>query len=334
MTGWARRPWSIALGLLAGALIAAMLVGTFGESVPARFEAASIELALPPDTQHTEGDRYAIPAPVTDRDRAGLPLVVDLALYEPSAHGFLPRPDGHGRKPRDLFVRRQDPARGPRIAVLLTEIGLDAAASKAALLTPGPVTLVVSPYAEFPADWARAARWFGHEALLEVPLQPARYPLEDAGPLALSPDKADVGAIHIILARAVGYLGVALEPGLFAANPQAFAPFAIELATRGLAVVALAPSGLGGVARDHGLPYLEAMGPIDAELAPAAIDEALARLASRAEAEGRAVGFGRPLPLTLARLALWQDTLSARGIALVGVGTLFDGDHSPSDLKR
>lgn len=47
MTGWARRPWSIALGLLAGALIAAMLVGTFGESVPARFEAASIELALP-----------------------------------------------------------------------------------------------------------------------------------------------------------------------------------------------------------------------------------------------------------------------------------------------
>ncbi|MDW8123186.1 MAG: divergent polysaccharide deacetylase family protein [Geminicoccaceae bacterium] len=333
LTGAHRRSRRLAAGLLIGSAIAAGILGLSVEKVPARIEIPSFDLPVAREQGPFEAAFSAF-ASSAGRDPAGPALLVDLAAYEFGEHGFLPRIGAEGREPRKVFARRGDPADGPRVALLLVEIGLDARSSAAALHTPGPITLVVSPYAETAADWARGARWLGHEVLLEVPVRPARYPLEDAGPLALGAEAGELRLLRDILGRAVGYLGVALEPGLFAANPEVFRPFAVELAARGLVLVELGSASLEGVAGASGLPYLRAVGPVDAELSAQAIDDALALLASRAQERGGAIGFGRPFPITLERLALWRDRLRARNIHLVGVGAFVDAARPTEDRNR
>ena len=70
------------------------------------------------------------------------------------------------------------------MAVLVTGLGLADRLTARALTLPGAVGLSFSPYAGA-AAWQARARAAGHEALLMLPLQPERFPHDDAGPLSV-----------------------------------------------------------------------------------------------------------------------------------------------------
>ena len=83
-------------------------------------------------------------------------------------------------------------ARGKfRIAIVVSGLGISAKATSAALasLPPG-VTLGFAPYAGDVQHWVNQARQFGHEVLLEVPMEPFDFPDSDPGPHTL---RAGVG---------------------------------------------------------------------------------------------------------------------------------------------
>lgn len=263
----------------------------------------------------------------------GPPLILDSALFEFTPRGFVPRVAPDGRRSREVYRRRAAPVRGPSVAILLFDIGLDEETSKLAMSLPEPITMVVSPYAEPNAGWFRAARWAGHETLLEFPTRPARFPIDDAGPFALSPEKPSIARLEALLSRGVGYLGLAAEAGSFAEQPDAFAPIAEALANRGLALVEIASSALEPVARRFGLPYLSVRRAIDRDPSVDAIDEALAALEARAKADGSAIGYGRPLPVTVDRLRHWSVGLAARGLSLAPVGEILAGEPSAQTVS-
>jgi polysaccharide deacetylase 2 family uncharacterized protein YibQ len=219
------------------------------------------------------------------------------------------------------------------VAILLLEVGLDHAASERALGLPEPITMVISAYSELAAGWYGLARWRGHETLLQLPFRPARYPVDDAGPLALSPESGSASHLDALLSRGVGYLGVAVEAGRFAEQPASFLPIAEGLAKRGLALVEIGSSALEAVARRAGLPYLSVGRAIDLDASVEAIDAALAAVERDAVTRGVGIGYGRPLSVTIDRVRHWAAGLAARGVALAPVGEILSRDPSTQTVS-
>lgn len=329
--GWSILPWALvaAVSLASAAVVA--VTGARETLVAARFEVDRHEVSVAWPASAGQDDRSGEPGLPA---RGGPPLLVDAALIEASAGGGVPRIAADGRRPHEAFRRRAPIGDRPKVAVLILEIGLDRVASATASALPGAFTLVSSPYGARPWSWHRRGRWQGHEMLLELPVRPQRFPLDDAGPLSLYPGAVSPEAIAAILERGIGYVGVAAETGQFAREPTTFRPVADELAARGLSLVELGGRALESVAQASGLPVVTADGPLDLEPTADAIDAALAALETSAREKRGAVGFARPLPITLERLSVWSRGLPDRGIELVGIGSILEERAGGSGENR
>lgn len=325
--------WSLVFASLAGAAILGMAANQ-GLRSPARDALPSV-IVLPaqPDEGASE-QRGPAAGPFALPVEGGPPLILDAALFEITPHGFAPHVAPDGRRARDVHRRRGLAGPGPVISILLVDIGLDEQASKLAMALPAPITMAISAYADPAAGWYRMARWAGHETLLELPARPARFPNDDAGPLALSPEVPDLVPLQAVLARGIGYLGVTIEAGAFAERPPSFAALAEALAGRGLGLVEINANSLESIARRFALSYLSVTGPIDADSSVQAIDAALSALEGRAAAEGFAVGYGHPLPATIDRLSQWSAGLAARGISLAGIGEILSRERAAQGLSK
>lgn len=262
-------------------------------------------------------------------DGRGPPLAIDPALVETAAGGVVPRVSPDGRSPLGHYARptRLDCSR-PCVAVLVTGLGLDEGLTQRALALPGPVGLSFSPYAAA-AAWQARARADGHETLLGLPLEPARFPRDDAGPLTIragdASDAMDAAALRV-LAQGAGYVALDGEAGAFAAEPAAFAPLAALLQARGLGLIEIDGEALAASARAVALPY--AGGAILIDPAPEIVDAGLASVTEAARAHGRAVAVLRPAPAILDRVAAWIEGLPDQGVRLVPPSVLLSGGRA------
>ena len=257
----------------------------------------------------------------------------DPALIERTGVGPLPRVSPDGRKPWRVYARPFDTGdRRPRIAVIVTNLGLSGAATEAAIQRlPGAVTLAFAPYAKELEAWITLARTAGHEVLLGLPMEPVDVPVRNLGPhtLLTSLDNAQNRArLHWMLGRVAGYVGVVNQMGSrFTASPLHVRPVLWELKERGLLFVDSRSSLRSVAARmatELGLPRVINNRFIDAEASRNAIDGRLAELERIARRSGYAVGIGQPFPVTLDRLALWTRTVEDRGFALSPVSAVAD----------
>jgi hypothetical protein len=151
----------------------------------------------------------------TDATRVGAIAPPDPALMEVSAiypDRSLPKIGADGRMPMTVYAGAVDPAdTRPRIAILLSDIGMSDPESKDAIATlPAAMSLAFSPYADLPASLLLAARARGHESLVAVPMEPQNAPLNDAGPQALLtgvPTLENIRRLEWVLTRMTGYVG-------------------------------------------------------------------------------------------------------------------------------
>lgn len=209
----------------------------------------------------------------------------------------------------------------------MVDIGLSAVASEAAIRRlPADVTLAIAPYADDAEMWAAAARGGGREILMTVPTRSHAFPFRDPGPAALQASAAASGdddRLIRLMARFGGYVGVFNPFGQrLEATEESLRPIAGILGERGLSYVGGVGAGetaLPALARDLRLPVAAGDLWIDATPAAESIGEALARLEDIARQRGVAVGMGRPLPLTIDRVAEWAKELEERGVVLVPI---------------
>lgn len=262
-----------------------------------------------------------------------LGLAPDQALLEQGEHGPMPRVSEDGRRPWQVYARPFD-ARDdrPRIAIIVTGLGLSHAATEAAIKRlPGSVTLAFSPYAKGLDDWVPLARAAGHEVLLSLPMDSERFPVEDTGPYALKTDvepAANIDRLAFLLSRLSGYVGVlSVRGSKFTTAEAHLRPVLEALQVRGLMYVddgATALTLAPGMATEIGLPRVLNDMILDKTPSRSAIDLQLAELETIVRKRAVAVAIARPYPATLERIAAWSASLEGKNMILAPISALAD----------
>ena len=267
---------------------------------------------------------------------------VDKRLIEQTRYGPLPKIAADGARASEVYARppvfsgRITPGT-PRIAILVTGLGLDGPLTDEAIRTlPAAVTLAFSPYGQgldAAVDRAKAA---GHEVLLQLAVA------GDGNAAAIAPHALRAGVtraeliddLHWLMSRMSGYVGISnLSGGSFATDHAAMTTMLQEIGGRGLLYV----EDRRSMETENPAPV--AAGPMvgvdlatgtDAE--PAVLRAATIKLEATARAKGAAilaVGAGAG---SLAALAAFATATEARSLALVPVSAL--AASAPSALAR
>ncbi len=214
---------------------------------------------------------------------------------------------------------------GPKIAIVVSGLGISAKATAAALanLPPG-ITLAFAPYADDVQRW-------GRRSAQARPRSPAR---SSDGALRFSgqrPRTAHFTDRHRrrfqyrpltwSLTRFTGYAGVTnLLGGRFMADQASLEPVMTFLARRGLVFF---DSGLAtrsaapDVAKSINAPFVQSATNVDAIQTGMEIDQRLSELEARARLNGSASGSAFLYPITIERLSAWAQGLPGRGFVLV-----------------
>ena len=202
---------------------------------------------LPRATEAPEAPEPALPPPATAK--ASEPETAAAPAAAPAPPGATtqapkdvqvaarpPDPQSPWRRNRQPF-NEADPR--PRIAVVLTGLGLASKVTEAAIKElPGGITLSFTPYSRKLNQWVALARVNGHEVMLDLPMEPTSYPDDDPGPQALLTalsSRQNLDRLRWTLDRVTGYVGLAGVMGSrFAASKEHMEPVLEELKGRGL----------------------------------------------------------------------------------------------------
>jgi polysaccharide deacetylase 2 family uncharacterized protein YibQ len=293
--------------------------------------------ALPADegTQVAAAETPAAPPPPIPESETGsitLAPVPAEGLVEDSQYGPLPKVASDGRRAIEVYAR---PSRyalvgrmggPPRIAVLVTGLGLPGAASPDVLKgLPAQISVAYGAYGRNLQDAVARVRAEGHEVLLQIPLEPENYPNVDPGPHTLIttlPPEENLKRLQWLMSRYTGYVGVTNHMGSkFEVSTESLQPMLEELKRRGLLYVddgSVQGSKTELVAKTIGLDYSSASVQIDGQ-SPAEIAKELAKLESVAKEQGAAIGVVSAKPATIKQLNEWASTLEGKGIVLVPV---------------
>ncbi|KQY98062.1 hypothetical protein ASD45_18940 [Pseudolabrys sp. Root1462] len=284
-------------------------------------------------TPANAGTREQKPAFAPEQKPAEIKLPVEndpSKLLEKTRYGNIPKigPDGGKAlavyaQVKALPINLKD---RPRIAIVLSGVGISASGTADAFTLPPSVTFAVAPYAVDVAKLADRARDEGHELLLQTPMEPFDYPNNDPGPqtllTSLTPEQ-NIDRLHWLMSRMQGYVGLISYMGArFLATEPAMSPVVNEAAKRGLLFVdggASNRSVAGSLAAAKSMPYAKADIIIDTVPTPVEIERALARLEIIARESGSAIGIATAQPGAVNRIAEWMKKVESRGFVLVPV---------------
>jgi polysaccharide deacetylase 2 family uncharacterized protein YibQ len=250
------------------------------------------------------------PAPVPD-------------LVRMTSGGPLPVIAPDGRAPWQTYARPFTDAAGrTRLAVIVSGLGLGKAVTEAAISRlPADVTLSFSPYAKDVTVWLKKARDAGHEVMLDLPLEAARFPERDPGPLALLQSLSDAKVKErweAVLTKGAGYVGVLAAAGSPMIRSDRFKPVIEDMRSRGLLFVGDA----------SGLPEDVKQQPAFAPVAltvdgqfRAAIDARFDLAATQARTRGKAAVVVPALPVTIEQLSRWLGRID-KGTVLAPVSAV------------
>lgn len=247
-----------------------------------------------------------------------LPAAPIAGLSAPGPGGLLPVIGKDGRTPFQAYARPFQSNGKPRIAIVVGGLGLNAAATRAAIeRLPPEVTLSFVPYAEGLQGWVDLARAEGHEVMLEIPMEPLDYPNNDPGPstlLASARPEETVKRLEWLLARASGYFAVTnYLGGRFLTAEAGMGAFLGALRARGVGFI---DDGSAARRAGSGVPRASADTVVDEQLSQEAIDRQLLSLEAAALQRGQALGAGFAYPVTVEAVTRWAASLAGRGYQL------------------
>ncbi|MEK9646871.1 MAG: divergent polysaccharide deacetylase family protein, partial [Alphaproteobacteria bacterium] len=306
---------------------------------PEKPKAAAAADAPRPAAPHKPVEIAKLP-PV--RKDAQFRLAPDPDLVQETSSGSLPQRSSEGRAPWRVYAKPFDTAdKRPRVAIVVTGLGLSAAATESAIQgLPGAVTLAFAPYTTDLNRWISLARAAGHEVLLNVPMEPINYPAYDPGPQTLLTSLNEQGNLDRLfwnLSRGTGYVGVIDFMGSrFTMSRPHLAPVLAALRDRGLLYLDSSSAGRSVVARaapDIRVPWAAATVVLDERASRVGIDSRFGALEREAKRAGRAIGIASPYPVSLERIAAWTRQLRARGIAIAPVSAMVQTDGAPGGAR-
>jgi polysaccharide deacetylase 2 family uncharacterized protein YibQ len=249
-----------------------------------------------------------------------------------------------GRPLQELVVtrpgrqRREDAARKPvaSIAVVLYGLGENSALAKRVVARREPFAVAVPAAGDGHVALRNAVRAAGHELVLQVPMEPEKYPSVSPGPgtllVTMSPRRIQK-ELHDALEEAGAVTAVANLMGSLATQDEAFmTAFYRELRSANVTFLHIQPvprAVCRPLAARLGTAYDEPDVTLDAETRmqkPLALARAWREALARAERRGHAIVLVRVTPLS----AKWLDeALSAKGLGGATLVPLSSIIHRP-----
>lgn len=223
----------------------------------------------------------------------------------------------------------------PRIALVISGLGLAERATQAAVALPDTVTLSFSSYGALTAGWSQVARQKGHELLLDLPVQTRKYPAADPGTdgllLALSPQEMAERFTHV-LTKARGYVGLTMPRDDSLSEDEKIMQLLALFRQHGLLMVNSYPQQTAAMfqaTQKTGVPILQTQVLLDTQLDETEIKNRLARAEDLSRRYGQILVIGNAYPLTLGLVDSWLQTLPQKGIAIVPVSALVNMPPKP-----
>lgn len=253
-------------------------------------------------------------------------------LLEDTPFGRLPIVGGDGLRPMDQYARPWSGARGTRIAIVVSGLGLSQTGTQRAIQElPGEVTLAFAASGNSLQRWMQVSRREGHEVLIQVPMEPFGYLAADSDPLTLLTNASvadNLGNLHEAMAKITGYTGIMNHMGgRFLSDPDAVEPLLRDVADRGLLFLddgASAQSVSGTIAKALELPHGFADLTLDGQLEKNSILRKLDELERIALRKGTAVGIASAFDESVDAIAQWAQEAQGRGIEIVGISALVE----------
>ncbi|MCF6199347.1 MAG: divergent polysaccharide deacetylase family protein [Hyphomicrobiaceae bacterium] len=265
------------------------------------------------------------------------------SLLEASSFGPLPKRADNGRSPAMAYAKQQVGRRDtlPRIAILITGLGLNQRLSQLAIRKlPANVSLGFSAYGRRLPKLASQARRFGHEYILQVPMEPFDLLQTDTGPKTLQTNKntkQNQPNLHWSLGRLTGYFGITNYKGRgYLAKSEVVSGLFKELKARGLVFFHDDASGRPAVAKlaeQVGLGYSRTTLSVDQKPTREGISKALKKLEASARRLGFAVGVVHMHPVSINMIRVWSKTLARKGVRLVPLSQAYGLGQSPKRGK-
>jgi uncharacterized protein len=271
-----------------------------------------------------------------EANRQSLTPAPDPRITERIPLGLLPKMGVDGATPRQLYARPFAATSKPRIAVVLTGVGVSARSTTDAITRlPGEFTLAFAPYGRDLEAQVMRARRDGHEILLQVPMEPFDFPDSDPGPHTLRANgaaKDNIERLHWLMTRFSGYVGLMnYMGGKVLSTPQALQPVFDEMAKRGLLFLddgTAARSVAGDVGSRLNLPVLRADRAMDATGNSRPIATLLQEAEAIAQRQGRAIITVPALAANIEALINWEAELGRRNVVVAPLSAVL-GARAP-----
>jgi polysaccharide deacetylase 2 family uncharacterized protein YibQ len=258
-------------------------------------------------------------------------------LIEETDVGRLPVVGADGLRPMDQYARPWSGARGTRVAIVISGLGLSQTGSQRAIqqLPPG-VTLAFAASGNSLQRWMQEARRKGHEILLQVPLEPFDYSADNHLPgtlLTTSSPKENLARLHQALAKITNYTGLMnYQGGRYLSDEKALQPVLRDVAKRGLLFLDDGTSSLsktGTVSDAVELPHAFADVVLDGQLQTQSILRKLDELGRIADRKGTAIGVAAAFDESIDAVRQWAEEATQRGVEIVGVSAIVRDNSQP-----
>lgn len=233
---------------------------------------------------------------------------------------------------------------GPRVAVVVDDVGADERACRVLLHMGIPLTLAVLPGSEQARRVAGEAHALGLEVMVHLPMEPKGYPIKNPGfhALTISMEQGQIlGMLASHLADFPQAVGANNHMGSkFTEDPQRMGLVMDLLASRGMYFLdsLTSPRSVGyAVARQRGIPAYRRDVFLDAVRAPERIRKQFQDLMMIARRKGQGLAICHPYPETLALLPEFHRLSQAQGVRWVKVSELSRepaGDQAPLAAAR
>lgn len=272
------------------------------------------------------------PSPKEDAIAAVPPRPVEVAVktdigegvYKRTPDGLLPIISKAGQEPWQYYAKPSNIKAGtPVIAVVITGLGNDATYTDMAKTLPEYVTLSFSPYADKLDKQVLAARRYGYETWLDLPVQAKNYPLSDRGMLSLLVEqkpKQLIAMLNALLTTTPMISGVvSMDNDGFSSHIAQSAVIATALRERGLLWLLRESVKLGNPTR-----LLVATKTISLEQAGGILQARghLRELVQTAKKYQYAIGVVDPSTASLDLTRAWIATLEKEGVTLVPLSAI------------
>lgn len=218
----------------------------------------------------------------------------------------------------------------PKIAFLVTNLGLNRRSTELALTLPPECALGFLPYTKTLKPLLNKAQSNGHEVYIYLPLQTAKDG-ENPGKYALTGDLApeDITIrLNVILNAQSKFNGVySSYKEVFTDNVQASSIVLDQIEDRNLLFI-MGKGKTNKVAKHfetHGKIIIPADLVLDEEADKKAINAKMEELVKLAETNGLAVGYSQGFTLTIEIIRDWLPIIKKRGIIVTPISTILEG---------